>query len=38
MSINRLEQALAKQGGGLILGAAAYMYNPTFLEIASLMG
>jgi 2-keto-3-deoxy-L-rhamnonate aldolase RhmA len=36
--MNRLEQALAKQGGGPILGAAAYTYNPTFLEIASLMG
>jgi len=36
--MNRLEQALTKQGGGPILGAAAYMYNPTFLEIASLLG
>ena len=36
--MNRLEQALAQQGGGPILGAAAYTYNPTFLEIASLMG
>jgi 4-hydroxy-2-oxoheptanedioate aldolase len=36
--VNRLEQALAKQGGGPILGAAAYTYNPTFLEIAALMG
>ena len=36
--MNRLQQALAKQGGGTILGAAAYMYNPTFLEIAALMG
>jgi len=36
--MNRLQQALAKQGGGTILGAAAYTYNPTFLEIASLMG
>lgn len=36
--MNRLQQALVKQGGGPILGAAAYLYNPTFLEIASLMG
>ena len=36
--MNRLEQALEQQGGGPILGAAAYTYNPTFLEIASLMG
>ena len=36
--MNRLEKALAKQGGGPILGAAAYTCNPTFLEIASLMG
>jgi 2-keto-3-deoxy-L-rhamnonate aldolase RhmA len=36
--MNRLEQALVRQGGGPILGAAAYTYNSTFLEIASLMG
>ena len=36
--MNRLQQALEKNGGGPILGAAAYMYNPTFLEIAALMG
>jgi len=36
--MNRLKQALIHQGGGPILGAAAYLYNPTFLEIASLMG
>ncbi len=36
--MNRLQQALARQGGGTILGAAVYTYNPTFLEIASLMG
>lgn len=36
--MNRLRQALKQNGGGPILGAAAYLYNPTFLEIASLMG
>jgi 2-keto-3-deoxy-L-rhamnonate aldolase RhmA len=36
--MNRLQQALMKQGGGPILGAAAYTYNPAFLEIAALMG
>jgi 2-keto-3-deoxy-L-rhamnonate aldolase RhmA len=36
--MNRLQQALKNNSGGPILGAAAYMYNPTFLEIAALMG
>jgi 2-keto-3-deoxy-L-rhamnonate aldolase RhmA len=36
--MNRLQQAIAKQGGGPILGGAAYLYNPEFLEIAALMG
>jgi 4-hydroxy-2-oxoheptanedioate aldolase len=36
--MNRLTQAVAKNGGGPILGAAAYIYNPTFLEIAALVG
>lgn len=36
--MNRLQQALKNNGGGPILGAAAYLYNPAFLEIASLMG
>lgn len=35
--MNRLQQAL-EQNGGPILGAAAYLYNPTFLEMAALMG
>lgn len=36
--MNRLQQAQQNQGGGPILGAASYLYNPTFLEIAALMG
>lgn len=35
--MNRLQEALQKNRGP-ILGAAAYLYNPTFLEIAALMG
>ena len=35
--MNRLQQAI-QQNGGPILGAAAYLYNPTFLEMAALMG
>jgi 2-keto-3-deoxy-L-rhamnonate aldolase RhmA len=35
--MNRLQQAL-KTHGSPILGAAAYTYNPDFLEIAALMG
>ncbi len=36
--MNRLEKAIAKNKGRPILGAAAYMYNPAFLEMAALMG
>src|SRR5690349_15935114 len=36
--MNRLQKAVEAQGGGPILGAASYIYNPTFLEIAALMG
>jgi 2-keto-3-deoxy-L-rhamnonate aldolase RhmA len=36
--MNRLEQAIQKNGGAPVLGAAAYLYNPEFLEIAALMG
>ena len=36
--MNRLQRALKNIGGSPILGAAAYLYNPTFLEIAALMG
>ncbi|HTX33524.1 MAG TPA: aldolase/citrate lyase family protein [Bryobacteraceae bacterium] len=36
--MNRLQQAIQKNGGAPILGAAAYIYNPEFLEIAALMG
>ncbi len=36
--MNRMQQALAGQGGGPIYGAAAYLYNPTFLEMAALIG
>ena len=36
--MNRLKQAIAKNGGKPILGAAAYMYNPAFFEMAAYMG
>jgi 2-keto-3-deoxy-L-rhamnonate aldolase RhmA len=36
--MNRLQRALKNNGGGPILGAASYLYNPTFLEITALMG
>jgi 2-keto-3-deoxy-L-rhamnonate aldolase RhmA len=36
--MNKLQIALKKNGGGPLLGAAAYSYNPTFLEMAALMG
>lgn len=36
--MNRLQKAIEKNGGRPILGAAAYMYNPAFLEMAALMG
>ncbi len=36
--MNRLRQAIEKNAGRPILGAAAYMYNPAFLEMAAFMG
>jgi 4-hydroxy-2-oxoheptanedioate aldolase len=36
--MNRFQAAIQKCGGGPLLGAAAYQYNPAFLEITSLMG
>jgi 4-hydroxy-2-oxoheptanedioate aldolase len=36
--MNRLQKAMAENEGRPILGAAAYMYNPAFLEMAALMG
>ncbi|MES1257929.1 MAG: aldolase/citrate lyase family protein [Acidobacteriota bacterium] len=36
--MNRLQQAIERNQGRTILGAAAYMYNPAFFEMASLMG
>ena len=36
--MNRLQKAIVKNQNRLILGAAAYMYNPAFLEMAALMG
>ena len=36
--MNRLQHALRTNGGGPILGVAAYTYNPDFLESASLLG
>lgn len=36
--MNRLQKALQKNNGAPLLGAAAYLYNPTFLEMAALMG
>lgn len=36
--MNRLQKAIQNNGGIPLLGAAAYLYNPTFLEIAALMG
>ena len=36
--MNRLQQAIENNGGAPVLGAAAYLYNPEFLEIAALMG
>jgi 2-keto-3-deoxy-L-rhamnonate aldolase RhmA len=36
--MNRLQKEIARSNGTPILGAAAYVYNPTFLEIAALMG
>ena len=36
--MNRLQQAVRANGGGPVLGVAAYTYNPDFLEIAALLG
>src|SRR3954468_17120025 len=36
--MNRLAQAIEKNGTGPLLGAATYFYDPTFLEIAALVG
>lgn len=36
--MNRLQRAMQNNGGRPILGAASYLYNPSFLEMAALMG
>jgi 2-keto-3-deoxy-L-rhamnonate aldolase RhmA len=36
--MNRLQQAVEKNGGAPLLGAAAYIYNPAFFEMAALLG
>lgn len=36
--MNRLKQAVEKNGGKPLLGAAAYIYNPAFFEMAALLG
>jgi 2-keto-3-deoxy-L-rhamnonate aldolase RhmA len=36
--MNRLQQAIERNNGQIILGAAAYSNNPDFLEMAALMG
>jgi 2-keto-3-deoxy-L-rhamnonate aldolase RhmA len=36
--MNRLQQAIQKNGGRPLLGAAAYLYNPAFFEMAALLG
>ncbi|MDE3196764.1 MAG: hypothetical protein KGN84_10500 [Acidobacteriota bacterium] len=36
--MNRLQKAIARNGGKPIIGAAAYSYNPDFLEMSALMG
>ncbi len=36
--MNRLQQAIEENGGAPILGAAAYLYNPAFFEMAALLG
>jgi len=36
--MNKLQIALNANGGRPLLGAASYLYNPTFLEMAALMG
>jgi len=36
--MNRLQQAIKNNGGKTLLGAAAYLYNPAFFEMAALLG
>jgi 2-keto-3-deoxy-L-rhamnonate aldolase RhmA len=36
--MNRLQQAVKANNGKPILGAAAYLYNPPFFEMAALLG
>jgi len=36
--MNRLQKAIHENGGKPILGAAAYLYNPAFFEMAALLG
>ena len=36
--MNRLQKAIEQNGGKTIIGAAAYSYNPAFLEMSALMG
>lgn len=36
--MNRLRKAVAENGAGTLLGVAAYTYDPSFLEIAALLG
>lgn len=36
--MNRLQQALQHNNGKPLLGAAAYIYNPAFFEMAALLG
>src|SRR5947209_20071027 len=36
--MNRLQQAIKQNGGAPILGAAAYLYNPAFFEMAAMIG
>jgi 4-hydroxy-2-oxoheptanedioate aldolase len=36
--MNRLQKKLEQNGGRPILGAAAYLYNPAFFEMAAMIG
>ena len=36
--MNRLQKAIQNNGGKPLLGAAAYIYNPAFFEMAALLG
>jgi len=38
MTMNRLQEAVEKNGGRTLLGAAVYFYDPVFLEIAAHLG